>query len=65
MLDTKRERKDNTLMVRVTTKEKNIIKALAVANGQSISEFFLERLYKNLSDKEKNLIKILEQQEGL
>lgn len=65
MLDTKKERKDNTLMVRVTTKEKNIIKALAVANGKSISEFFLERLYKNLSDKEKELAKLIEQQEGL
>lgn len=63
MLEEKKERKTETLMVRVTEKDKKIIKALAVANGQSISEFFLERLFKNLSQKEKELALLIEQQE--
>lgn len=63
MLEEKKERKTETLMVRVTEKDKKIIKSLAVANGQSISEFFLERLFKNLSQKEKELALLIEQQE--
>lgn len=65
MLDTKKEKKDDMLMVRLTSKEKKIIKALSIASGETIGEYFLRKLYSTLSEKEKKLIQAMEQQEGL
>lgn len=60
MLEVKKEKKDDMLMVRLTSKEKRIIKSLALASGETIGEYFLRKLYSNLTEKEKSLIKLIE-----
>lgn len=65
MLDRKPPRKDDVLMIRINKSDKKVIKALAGASGLTISEYFLNKLYENLTDKEKAIIELVRQQENI